>query len=206
MIRKALVSESKDCIKLIYMSGKDMFSYFLIQKEPKIYDLIEMFYNKPDLLFSSQNVHVKVDNGKVCGMLLTIPAKNMKQLNSNTLKYVNELIQIGGFINLIKMLFRQRLERLINVFNVEDEYYISNIAVFKEAQGKGYGVELLKRAEELAISEGYKKLSLAVEFYNTNAKRVYEKFGFKEVQTIEFPRKYHKFGLKGFYKMIKELN
>jgi ribosomal protein S18 acetylase RimI-like enzyme len=206
MIRKALVSESKDCIKLIYMSGKDMFSYFLIQKEPKIYDLIEMFYTKPDLLFSSQNVHVKVDNGKVCGMLLTIPAKNMKKLNNNTLRYVNELIEINGFINLIKMLFRQRLERYIDVFKVDDEYYISNIAVFKEAQGKGYGVELLNRAEELAISEGYKKLSLAVEFYNTNAKRVYEKFGFRIVQTIKFPRKYHKFGLHGFYKMIKELN
>jgi len=76
----------------------------------------------------------------------------------------------------------------------------------EEFRGKGFGVELLKKAEELAHEKGYNKLSLAVEFYNKDAKRIYEKFGFNETDKVEFPKKYRKYSIDGFYKMVKVLN
>ena len=67
-------------------------------------------------------------------------------------------------------------------------------------------IRLLKKAEELALENGYKKLSLGVEFYNKEAKRIYEKFGFHETDKVEFPQKYHKYSIDGFYKMVKVLS
>lgn len=37
MIRKPKDDESNDCIRIMYMSGASMFSYFLIEREPEIY-------------------------------------------------------------------------------------------------------------------------------------------------------------------------
>jgi len=207
MIRKPKENESNECLKLIYMSGKNMFSYFMIEREPEIYKCINVFYTKPDVLFSSDNVLVKTEEDNVCGLLLCVAMKDMKQMEKNMITHGKELFKVMGIRNIIKMLFRSRLQKYLNELNYHDEeYYISNIAVFEEHRGKGYGVELLNKAEELAREKGFNKLSLAVEFYNKDAKKIYEKFGFKETAKVEFPKKYHKYSIDGFYKMVKILN
>ena len=206
MIRKPNDNEAKDCIRLIYMSGKEMLSYFLIEKDPEIYKYINVFYTKPDLLFSRENVLVKTENEKVCGLLLTVPAKDMLQLDKNTAKYGKELFEVTGLKNAVKMMFRSGLSKYMSNIYTDDEYYISNLAVFEEFRGRGFGVELLKKAEELAREKGYNKLSLTVEFYNGNAKKFYEKFGFIETDKVDFPKKFHKYSLDGFYKMVKVLD
>lgn len=204
MIRKPNESETMDCLRLMYMSGPDMFSYFLIAREPDIYEYIKVFYNKPDLLFSRENVLVRVEDEKVCGLLLTVAVKDMKQMDKNMMKYGKELYQVAGVFNAFKMMFRSGLQKHIEVY-ADDEYYLSNLAVFESFRGKGVGVELLEKAEELAREKGYHKLVLAVELYNKAAKRIYEKFGFVEEKKVEFPKKYHKHGVDGFYKMVKML-
>jgi len=206
MIRKPIDRESNDCMKLMYMSGSNMFSYFLIEREPEIYKPIKVLYSKSDVVFSRDNVLVKIENEKVCGLLLSVPAKDIKQMEANIVKYVKELFEAAGFVNIVKMMLRSGLQKYLDIFNAADEYYISNISVFEEFRGRGFGVELLKKAEELALENGYKKLSLGVEFYNKDAKRIYEKFGFHETDKVEFPQKYHKYSIDGFYKMVKVLS
>ena len=86
-----------------------------------------------------------------------------------------------------------------------DEFFISNLAVFKECRGKGVGTSLLKRAEEEAIEQGLDKLSLYTELDNSNAIKLYKKFGFREVGKVVLPVSYNKYDLFGYYKMLKEL-
>ncbi len=204
MIRKPLESEADKCIELIYMAGPHMFNYFMASQPPKVYELLKVFYTKPDVYFSHNNVHVKVENDEVCGLLLSLPTKEMEQASRNMMKYGRELFSKTGLFNAIKMSFRSGLQRYLNV-NGNDEYYISNLAVFEKYRGKGIGTELLKKAEELARESGHKKLSLLVEFYNANAKKVYENFGFIEEIKVTLPNKYHKHHLAGCYKMVKML-
>ncbi|MEK3731660.1 GNAT family N-acetyltransferase [Paenibacillus sp. FSL M8-0334] len=206
MIRKPTADEHAECIKLLYMSGKNIFRYFFIVREPEIYNCIEVFYTKPDVLFSRENMLVKIENEKVCGLLLSVPTIDMEQMDKNMMKYGRELFQTAGFTNAIKMMFRSGLQKYLTVMNKEDEYYISNLAVFEECRGRGFGVELLRKAEELAREAGYHKLVLTVEFQNREAKRIYEKFGLRQTDQVELPKKYHKYGLDGFYKMEKVLN
>jgi ribosomal protein S18 acetylase RimI-like enzyme len=188
------------------MSGEDMLSYILIEREPEIYKSLMVMYSKPDVIFSRENVLVKIENEKVCGLLLSVPVRDMRQMDKNMAKYGKELLEVIGYNNIVKMMFRSKLQKYFTTLNNDDEYYISNLAVFKEFRGKGFGVELLKKAEELALKKGYNKLSLTVEFYNKEAKRIYEKFGFHETDKVELPKKYHKYSIDGFYKMVKVLN
>ncbi|CAM4448969.1 GNAT family N-acetyltransferase [Paenibacillus tarimensis] len=205
MIRKPTELESADCIKLIYMSGPELFSYFFIEREPEVYRYINVFYTKPDVMFSSENVWVKVENDKVCGLLLSLPSKVMKQTEKNMMKYGKELTKTVGLRNSIRMMLRSGLQKYLTSVNHDDEYYICNLAVSEAYRGRGFGVELLHKAEELAKEQGFSKISLAVELRNSDAKRIYEKFGFRQTAGVEFPRKYHKHSIDGFYKMVKIL-
>lgn len=205
MIRKPMFSEFKECLKLLYMSGPNMFSYFLIKQPPEIYDCLNIFYCKEDVLFSYNNVLVKVEDDRVCGLLLSVPAKEVHMLEKNMNKYGKDLLITIGFINIIKMLSRMKIQKFMSNLYDKDEYYISNLAVHENYRGQGIGIELLAKAEEIAKINGYKKLSLLVELDNSNAQRIYEKYGFKKTKTISLPKNYYKYCINGFHKMIKEI-
>ena len=201
-LREPFNDESDDCVKLIYISSPDLFSYSFTEKEPKIYEFFKLFYKSPDNFYSKEKVIVEEQNGKIRGLLLAYPASSFKRLEKNTSKYIKDMFMISGFFNFLKMLFRLRLNQYFPGTE-NDELYISNLAVFEKYRGKGIGVKLLEKAEEIAVEKGLNKLSLYVEIDNLHAKRIYEKFGFQEVKKVVLPKAYNKYNLFGFYKMIK---
>jgi ribosomal protein S18 acetylase RimI-like enzyme len=205
-LRKPYNNESDDCSKLIYISGPNLLSYIYIEKEPKIYELLKTFFKNPGNTFSKENIIVEEENGKIRGLVLAHPVSNLKQFIINELKSIKNTKKglLNFLITLFKMLSRFKLviyyPRLKN-----DELFICNLAVFKEYRGMGIATKLLEKTEEMAMEKGLNKLSLYVEIDNSNAKRVYEKFGFQEVNKAVFPKKYNKYNLFGFFKMIKEI-
>lgn len=205
MIRKPNESERFDCLQLLYQSGPHMFRYFFNCHEPAIYDILSIFFDKTHVLFSRDNMLVKVKNDQVCGLLLCVEMKDIKKLEKNMGRYASAMIRVFGCFGIITLLFRSRLQRYIKGLEEIDEFYISNLAVFEAYQNQGIGKELLKQAEDLAKSKGYQKLSLLVETYNHHAKHIYELFGFKETSHVLFPKRYHKYGIEGYYKMVKRL-
>jgi len=205
MIRKPIDSDTVECLKLIYMSSPNMFSYFLIKRPPEILKVLSIFYSKSDVLFSSNNVLVKVENDNVCGLLLSAPGKEIQLLEKNMGKYGKELIKTIGIVDMLKMISRMKIQSFMSNLHDEDEYYISNLAVDERFRGKGIGVELLEKAKEIAELNGYKKLSLLVELDNSNARRIYEKDGFTIIKTIDLPKQYHKYSIYGFHKMIRKI-
>ncbi|MCK7486790.1 MAG: GNAT family N-acetyltransferase [Bacillus subtilis] len=205
MIRKPLESESLDCIKLLYQSGEHMFSYFLAERIPQIYRCINVFHSQTGTLFSRENMLVKIIDDHVSGMILSVAIKDMKQMEKTMARHGFALLKTVGLLTVLKILFRSRLQKTFEVFQQEDEYYIANVAVVEEHRGQGIGWELLQSAEAIARQKGFKKLSLAVEFYNTGAKRLYERYGFVEEAKVSFPKRYHKYDIDGFDKMVKVL-
>ena len=61
------------------------------------------------------------------------------------------------------------------------EFYIDAVAVDPNFQGKGIGKSLILTVAEKARTLGFKKLGLLVSTNNNDAKRLYEKIGFKTV-------------------------
>ena len=70
----------------------------------------------------------------------------------------------------------------IDIEAYDDEYYIDTVCVSTEARGLGIGTALLKFAEQQAITLGYSKLALNVEVEKTQARALYKRIGFEEVE------------------------
>lgn len=205
MIRTPKDQERADCLKLLYQSGERMFSYFLVDQAPTIERTLDVLYSNPGTPFSKDNVLVKILDGRVCGMVLAMPSQMMIQRERTMVRYGGTLLRTMGLFRMIRMLLRSGLSRQLRVLHDKEAYYISNIAVFENDRGKGIGWELLQAVEAMARHSGAKRLTLAVEFYNVGAKRLYERFGFVEVDKVTFPKRVRRFGIDGFYKMVKDL-
>lgn len=67
------------------------------------------------------------------------------------------------------------------VMVVVDEAHLLNVAVAKPYQGKGYGARLLRHAMQEARLHGASKLLLEVRPSNTQALRLYQVFGFRQI-------------------------
>lgn len=65
------------------------------------------------------------------------------------------------------------------------EYYLDSIAVDERFQGQGIAKSLISAFEQKGLEEGYNKLSLIVEPYNTRAYALYKKLNFTEAGTIK---------------------
>mgnify|MGYP003397396362 FL=1 len=70
----------------------------------------------------------------------------------------------------------------IDIEAYDDEYYIDTVCVNTKARGLGIGTALLKFAEQQAITLGYSKLALNVEVEKTQARALYKRIGFEEVE------------------------
>jgi ribosomal protein S18 acetylase RimI-like enzyme len=86
-----------------------------------------------------------------------------------------------------------------------DEYYLANMAVFPDFQGRGIGSGLLAHAESKARDAGLKKCSLIVDTENPSARRLYERFGYQVVFTKTYPGPAEE-AHAGYHRMVKELN
>lgn len=203
-LRDPYVDEFGDCARLLYISGPHIYSYSFVASDPKLYELFELFYKTPGTVYSREHIVVEEEDGKIRGLILSYPAKAMKQLGKNLIGSIRGMFRINGPLNFLRMLFRLRLNKYLPVTE-NDGFYISNLAVFEEYRGMGIAVKLLEGAEETALERGLNRLSLVVEFDNSRAIRVYEKFGFQVVERVILPKEYNKHNLFGFDKMIKEM-
>ena len=66
----------------------------------------------------------------------------------------------------------------------KDSYYIHTIAVFKQFRGQGIAGKLLEHIEKSVQKNGGSSLALEVISDNSPARRAYDKFGFKIINTV----------------------
>lgn len=81
-----------------------------------------------------------------------------------------------------------------------DEYYISNLGVEPSVQGRGIGSQLIAFAEHSAKIKKLKKCALIVGFYNRDAMRLYQRLGYRIVETVQDENK-----ALGYHRMVKVL-
>lgn len=204
MIRKPRDNEADDCVRLLYISGPDLYTYIFLDREPEIYDLLNLFYRKSGI-YSKENIIVEEENGKVKGLILAYPAKEMKHLSKKMIHLIKDIIVIRGLHHFLKMIARFRLNFYFPKTE-KDELFISNLAVFDNFRNQGIAKRLLNTVEKIAAEKGLKKLSLYVEIDNAIAKTVYLRYGFTEESKVVLPERYNTCNIFGFYKMVKALD
>lgn len=205
MIRQATAEDAAFCAPLLYSAGKRILSYSFACQPPLIYDVLKILYHPRGNLFSSDSISLSVtDTGTVQGLIVLYPGSELTQREVMIGNSVKEIFRHIGLWCGLKMMLRNIIPLKFPEISDED-FYIGQIAVFDEFQGKGVGTDLLKYAEEQARSAGYKALSLMVEDYNKGARKLYESFGFVAQRHHCFPKKYHKHGIEGVAVLRKEL-
>jgi ribosomal protein S18 acetylase RimI-like enzyme len=97
----------------------------------------------------------------------------MKEPAPNAAIFIAET-ESGDFAGFI------HLQTQTDYFSGEKHGYISDLAVAQEFECHGIGRQLLETAEEWARSSGYHLLTLYVFAGNSRARRIYEKYGFRQ--------------------------
>lgn len=87
----------------------------------------------------------------------------------------------------------------VDVEAYSDELYIDTICVHENCRGLGIGTKLLYFAEEIAIQEGFSKLSLNVEIEKSSARELYERIGYVITEPWTIIN-------EPFYHMVKTIN
>ena len=86
-------------------------------------------------MLAKEKIVIEEENGRIRGLILAYPASDMKKMAMPMLKSIKGLLRINGLVNLLKMLYRLKLNRHFPGTK-NDELFISNLAIFEEYRGR----------------------------------------------------------------------
>jgi ribosomal protein S18 acetylase RimI-like enzyme len=196
-IRRGRADDSKDCARLVLESAEHFLPAVF---GPLIGAALERLAAGRGTLFSHEHLRIsETADSHVAGALLGYGGRQkaaedprtglalMGLLGWDMLKRLGKLLRFQGTIGKIGRL----------------DYYVSNVAVYREFRGRGIGAALLADAEERAARDGCAAVVLDVETDNDAALRLYRRFGFRELWKT--PPVALDGALFSFYRMAKPL-
>ena len=203
LIRPAVPGDAQVVGQLLYMTLGRTADYLLGHHDQagRAERILSQLYALPRNRFSYQYADLAVLDGQVAGLLLSYPGALATALDLHTAGPLLALCGLAGMARFVARAWPLALVRETE----RGRYYISHLAVLPAYQGQGLGRRLLVHAESRARAAGLEQCSLTVEIGNERAYRLYEKVGYRPVQTIETPRLNRRIGLRGIRRMVKVL-
>ena len=172
MIRPANVQDRNQMAELVYVIFSDMELPLVARysKEELIAFVVEAM-SDPTYRYSETRALVKEVDGKVVGVAFGYPADE-EAIIDDAWKHV------ARAHNIVRpwQLFTDK-ETLPN------EWYLDSICVSSRQRGQGIGSQLLAAVEEQAKASDQSYLGLCCDQQNPQAKKLYESFGYRVVQT-----------------------
>jgi len=171
IIRKGLPEDAPDFANLALLSAPTLF--------PTIFGsgvkggMQNLFRQRRNLFSFEHSYFIEVDDTKA-GMILGYDWKTQRGEEWRTGLLLIKFMKLGFFARIPAL-----LKALSLVERAEDnEYYISNVAVYPEFRGANLGTNLLLKMEEEARSSGARKMVLDVDIDNESAIRLYNRLGY----------------------------
>lgn len=200
-IRPATNADVSPAVALIRLSmGSEVDWLFGQEKKYPTEHVLAGLFRRKGNRTSHQVCWVAEQGGQVVGALVAYPGKQLRRFDLRTGLH---LVQIFGLPATIRVARRQPAYGSL-VEAEADEFYVSNVAVSPEAQGKGIGAALMKFSDALARSAGLPKCSLLVT-YDNPARHLYERCGYKIVHSYEIDHPMIAHGSGGYHRMVKVL-
>ena len=137
-------------------------------------EIIRKLFQKPGNLFSFEHSYFIEVDGKIAGMVLGYnwAQKSREELYTGLLMV--KYLKWNFFARIFYFLKAQDIVGKVS----ENEYYLSNIAVYPEFRGLGLGTKLLSEIERESKRSRDKKIVLDVETNNKRAIKLYERLGY----------------------------
>ena len=169
LLRQGLSKDAEDFGRLMLLSAPSLLPMVFGTNADGI--LKSLFNHKRNLYSFEHSRFIEV-SGRSAGMVISYDWKAQRQQRLRTglllLKYMKPRL-----ITQLPILFR--VNSVLGKVGV-NEYYISNVAVYPEYRGLGFGAELLMRAEDEAKRAGAERIVLDVEANNQDAIKLYNRF------------------------------
>lgn len=122
-----------------------------------------------------------------------------------TLRLVALALGVFGPIGALRLLSREKVRRRVSFHTPSGTYHIAELHVDERWRGQGIGAVMLAHAERAARQDGHDKMSLTTTLSNP-ARRLYERSGFRVVETRTDPEYEKITGIPGRVLMVKELS
>jgi len=195
-IRAAEPADADFAASMIYLSMDSLADHLFDMKTDVIQTMIEKLYARNAGRFGYGSAFVaEFESESVC-LLIAPRGDRVNRLNLETIPH---LIAVLGFTKAIGFVWRA--VTLPGGREAEDdELYIANLGILPSMQGRSFGAQLLAYAEQFARENNLMKCSLIVGWDNTSARRLYERVGYKVVETVKDEIKHN-----GYYRMVKDL-
>jgi len=171
IMRQGRSEDAQDFSQLILISSTTFFHSLFTPDSAKI---MRKLFQKPGNLFSFEHSHfIEVDD-KIAGMVLGYnwAQKSREELYTGLLMV--KYLKWSFFTRIFYFLKAQDIVGKVS----ENEYYLSNIAVYPEFRGIGLGTKLFSEIEQESKKNRDKKIVLDVETDNKRAITLYERLGY----------------------------
>jgi len=162
--RPARREDSRTIAELYRLSSDGVADYIwsrLAEPGEDILDVGARRYTRENTDFSYQNVTLALVNGRIAGMFAAYV------IGPSATDAPDDVDPV--------LAPYMKLEQ-------PNSFYISGMALFPEFRRRGIGTRLLEFAADNARARGLRDLSLIVFEQNARAKRLYERFGFREIR------------------------
>lgn len=200
-IRPANPDDAHLASQLTHLSMDELANYLFGIVHLSVNELLAGLFSLKGNRFSWDITDVANWNDEPVGMLVSFPGWEITRRNLTT---GIGLLKLCGLLDFLRLAARA-MSVAEGIETYRDEYYVSNLAVFPNLQGRGIGSFLLASVEDKAQSAGLKKCSLIVGTENPGARRLYERCGYQVVFTKTYSGPAAD-AHAGYHRMVKELN
>jgi ribosomal protein S18 acetylase RimI-like enzyme len=200
-IRPAQPGDVSVAVGLLYLTMHGLADY-IFGCDPRLptLEVVQALFLHLDNRLSHRHAAVIEADATPAGLLVAYPGRLVPALDRRTGGRLLRRFSPAAFVRLI-----WRSLALPGEEARRDEYYISNLGVLPQLQGRGIGSRLLAFAEKEARAAGLSRLSLCVDMDNAGAQRLYERTGYRVVLRQAHAARAAQAG-RGYLRMVKVLD
>jgi ribosomal protein S18 acetylase RimI-like enzyme len=203
ILRKATPDDDGPAAGLIYETMPTLGEYLFGRPDAQeTIRVLAVLFRERGHLLSFQFSILAEENGEVVGIAQALPSATLGRA-------VLLLVRVYGKRFGLRPALRLAWRGFPLAFEPDakpNEYYVDTLAVAPSRRNRGIGRILLEDAQRRGREAGFPLCSLAVMLHNPNAKRFYERAGFraerKYVSRLRVPGVQY----SGFYRMVKPLS
>jgi len=174
VIRKGFPEDAPDFANLALLSEPPLFPAIF---GSGVRGVMQNLFRQRRNLFSFEHSYFIEVDGTKAGMILGYDWKTQREEEWRTGLLLIKFMKLEFFARILSL-----LRALSIVDRAEDnEYYISNVAVYPEFRGANLGTNLLLKMEEEAKRYGAEKITLDVKADNQGAVKLYNRLSYSIV-------------------------